>query len=220
MATERLTCWPKVVQEMCGRAGNKIHSIWLCVLVHGSPTSFVCLAAGDGFQFLVSLMWTCTWCGLPCYHQCCAEAEKLQHKLYFFPRMVHSLARAFVVCTSLNCYRNILLSLIISLQFGLHFLSVLSRALWFSNSSSLVFQMFLLHAEFTTAVLLLFPPSPFILIYLYILFFSVTQPRSQVIVPSIVVFNPSFLYYKEKLGLWKWSSSAVKLKFSTSKMKL
>lgn len=163
MATEGLTCWPKVLQEICGRAGNKIHSAWLFILFHSSPTSFVCLAAGDDFQLLVSVMWTCTWCAFPCYSSVVAETEKLRHKPYFFfPRMVHSLAKAFFVCTSLNCYRNILLSLIISLQFDLHFLSVLSRAVLFSNSSSPVFQMFLLHAEVTTAVLSLFPPSPFI----------------------------------------------------------
>lgn len=127
----------------------------------------------------------------------------------FFPRMVHSLARAFVVCTSLNCYRNILLSLIISLQFDLHFLSVLSTAVWFSNSSILVFQMFLLHVEFTTAVLLLFPPSPFILIYSFFFFPSCTALFSSD--PSIVVFNSSLWYYMKKLGLWKWSSSAVGL---------
>lgn len=170
MAAERLTCWPKVVQEICGRAGNKIHSVWL--FIHGSPTSFVCLAAGDGFQLLASLVWTCTWCAFPCYSSVVLRLKSSSMNCIFFSRMVHSLARAFVVCTSLNCYRNILLSLIISLQFDLHFLSVLSRAVWISNSSSLVFQMFLLHAEFTTAVLLLFPPSSFILIHSYILFFQ------------------------------------------------
>lgn len=130
MATEGLTYQAKVAQEICGTSGNKIHSTWLFILFHSSPTSFVCLAGC--FQLLVSVMWTCTLCTFLCYSGVVSETEKLHHKpLFFFSRMVHCLAKAFFVCTSLNCYRNILLSLIISLQFDLHFLSVLSRAVYF-----------------------------------------------------------------------------------------
>lgn len=73
---EGLSCWPKVLQETCGRAGNKIHTAWLFGLSHGSPMSFVCLAAGDDLELLMSVMGMCTWCTFPCYGSLVAEAEK------------------------------------------------------------------------------------------------------------------------------------------------
>ena len=40
---------------MAEPGGKKIRAAPLCVLLRGSPTSSVCLAAGDGLQLLVSL---------------------------------------------------------------------------------------------------------------------------------------------------------------------
>lgn len=186
------------------------------------------------FAWQLETISSCLWAWWGCAPDVLSPAmaalwlrlKKLPHKNNFFFQVGALLSQRFCVCTSLNCYRNILLSLIISLQFDLNFLLVLSRAVSFSNSSSLVFQMFLLHAKLTSAVLPLFPPSPSVFrasetacnIFMYSASFcSYTALFTSD--PSIVVLNSDLLFYKEKLG-WNWLFLAVGHRFRTSKMSL